>query len=347
MWIDTPVFHEDMEAISAVDFIPWNQFREKTFFITGGTGLIGSTLISALLYANTKKSLNCRVVALVRDLQKAKEKFAAQLRETENFSFVQGSVENLPVIYEDIDYIVHGASQTASKAFVEHPIETIQTAVYGTDNVLQLAYKKKVQGMAYLSSMEVYGHPPRGHKVTEDETGSFSPMNVRNSYPISKLMCENLCCAYAKEYGVPVSIVRLTQTFGPGVQDSDRRIFAEFGRCIKEKRDIVLKTKGETERSYLYTADAVTAILCILLKGTPGMAYNAADETTYCSIAQMAQKVAEWGGINVQFEIQDEVNLGYPKPLYMDLFVEKLKNLGWIPTGGGTVDGTKECQGHR
>ena len=339
MWIHTPVFYEDMEAISSADFIPWERFVNKTLFITGGTGLIGSTLISALLYASQKKKLNIKIIALVRDLPKAKEKFAEQLHETRGLSFVQGSVETLPRIDAPIDYIIHGASQTASKAFVEQPVETIQTAIYGTNNVLRLAQKKQVQSFVYLSSMEVYGHPERGHKVTEDEIGALSPLDVRNSYPLSKILCESLCCAYAKEYHVPATILRLTQTFGPGVQENDKRIFAEFGRCIKEKRDIVLKTKGETERSYLYTADAVTAILCVLLKGTPGRAYNAANEETYCSIAQMAKMIAEENGIQVCFDLQDESLCVYPKPLYMDLDTRRLKALEWNTVRGGGGDG--------
>ena len=56
----------------------------------------------------------------------------------------------------------------------------------------------------------------------------------------------------------------------------------------------LLKTKGETERSYLYTADAATAILTVLLKGELAQAYNAADEATYCSIAEMAWNGTPW-----------------------------------------------------
>lgn len=323
------IFYEDMESICAADFIPWDMLHNKTIFITGGTGLIGSTLINALLYTNEKKKLDIKIIALVRDLQKAKQRFVEYWDETPQISFVTGSVENLPAITDPIDFIVHGASQTASKAFVEQPVETILSAVYGTDNVLRLAREKQVAGFVYLSSMEVYGHPERGHKVTEDEIGMLSPLDVRNSYPIGKVLCENLCCAYAKEYSVPAKIVRLTQTFGPGVQKNDQRIFAEFGRCIKEKRDIVLKTKGETERSYLYTADAVTAILCVLLNGIHGIAYNAADENTYCSIIDMAEMIARKVGIRVRHEYQGGEDSHYAKTLYMDLDTNLLKQLGW------------------
>ena len=58
--------------------------------------------------------------------------------------------------------------------------------------------------------MEVFGTPKRGYKVTEKDAGSFDSTNIRNSYPLSKQLCENLCCSYAMEYGVPTKIVRLS-----------------------------------------------------------------------------------------------------------------------------------------
>ncbi|WP_298074181.1 hypothetical protein [uncultured Bacteroides sp.] len=85
-----------------------------------------------------------------------------------------------------------------------------------------------------------------------------------------------------------------------------------------------MKTKGETGHYYLYTADAATAIL----KGDAGQAYNAANESTYCSIAEMAEKVAVQDGIKVRYEIEDENRNGYPKALYMDLDTSLLQQLG-------------------
>ena len=326
-------FHQDMEDILHAEFIPWARLKDKTVLITGATGLIGYTLVNSLVNASKVQKLNIKVLALVRDLERAKARFS-EINGESALSYIVGTVEELPEITEPIEYIVHGASQTASKAFVEQPVETILTALKGTQSILELAKAKQVSGLVYLSSMEVYGHPQKGHKVTEEEIGALSPLDVRNSYPISKVQCESLCCAYAKEYGVPAMTVRLTQTFGPGVNYNDGRVFAEFARCVIEKRDIVLKTKGETERSYLYTADAATAILAVLLKGQPGQAYNAANESTYCSIAGMAEKVARQGGIQVRYEIQDESSNGYPKALYMDLDTKRLQHLGWVPGGG-------------
>ena len=130
-------------------------------------------------------------------------------------------------------------------------------------------------------------------------------------------------------------ILRATQTFGPGVRYDDGRVFAQFMRCAVENTDIVLKSAGLTERSYLYTADAVSAILVSLLKGKPGQAYTVANSDTYCSIKDMAQMVANeisGGNIKVVFDIAEDIeSLGYAGTFYMDLDVKKIEELGWSP----------------
>lgn len=182
--------------------------------------------------------------------------------------------------------------------------------------------------------METYGTPKKGIRITEENCGQFDTTTIRNCYPLGKQVCENLCCSYFSEYGVPVKIARLTQTFGPGVSYDDGRVFAEFARCAIERRNIVLKTKGETERSYLYTGDAVSAILTILLKGENGQAYTVANEETYCSIYEMASLVAGKYGIQVEIQEQDIASQGYANTLYMNLDTAKLQKLGWKPQVG-------------
>lgn len=328
---------EDIESVASAEFIPWEKLQGTTLLVTGATGLIGTSFIKAIDYVNTVKKLNIKVLALVRNEAKAAERFA-EIISHGMIRFVAGSVEQLPVIEDTVDYIIHAASQTASKEFVQHAVETIETSVLGTFNLLKLAKVKHCRGFIYLSSMEVYGYPEKGHKVRENENCLMAPLDIRNSYPIGKVMSEAMCCAYAKEYNVPAMICRLTQTFGPGVHYNDNRIFAYFGRCVKEKNNIVLKTKGETERCYLYTADAVTAILTVMLKGEPGQAYNVADENTYCSIAEMAERVASDNGIQVEYDIQDAAANGYLQTLYMYLDTSKLQELGWKPQGYSIVE---------
>lgn len=357
------ISERDCEYICQAEFLPWEKLRGKTVWITGATGLIGRTLTEALLYADKKRGLNLKILALVRNEERARRQFSEHLTSGKTLRILQWTAEEPfvaehfrtqrcdekspvekwtgqnPAVEEAADYMIHCAAQTDSRAFVRQPVETIKTAVLGTLSLLELARRSRPEGFVFLSSMEVYGHPRRGHKVVETDVCALQPDEVRGSYPISKLLCENLCQAYFGEYGVPAKIIRLTQTFGPGVRANDTRIFAEFGRCVQDGRDIVLRTKGETERSYLYTADAAAAILTVLLKGTPGQAYNAADERTYCSVAQMAHRVASANGLGVQMKTEDGQDHGYGGLLYMDLDTSRLRALGWAAQSCKEADG--------
>jgi nucleoside-diphosphate-sugar epimerase len=106
-------------------------------------------------------------------------------------------------------------------------------------------------------------------------------------------------------------------------------------RCVIEGKDIVLDTEGLTERSYLYTADAVSAIILAMLNATPGKAYSVANPETYCSIREMANTVArEVADGNIAVKVNRKENSkekGYADTLYMDLDVSAMEELGWYP----------------
>lgn len=304
-----------------------NIFEGKKIFITGASGLIGRALVKTLLM---RGGAAIEVVAAVRNEQKARVIFS-DLPQS-HLSYHVCDMRDLHAVNINIDYIIHCANETASRAFVETPVDVIESAVYGTKNVLEFARANNAQGVVYLSTMEVYGAPTSDDKITECAPTNLNSTDVRASYPESKRLCECLCTAYCAQYGVPVSVVRLTQTFGEGVAYDDGRVFAEFARCIIEERDIILKTKGETRRNYLYIADAVSAILTVLAYGKRGEAYNAANEDTYCSIYEMAQFVAEKfgrGKVKVRICEQDVSKFGYAPTLRMNLCTEKLVRLGW------------------
>ncbi len=328
------VYSREIESIIQTDIVPWERLEGKNVLITGATGLIGTAIVNTLLMVRKEMGIEIGVYAVVRDEQKAKNAFSDNISE-QGLHIIQHEDIQIPLQLNGvIDYIIHGANPTASSYFVDYPVETAKTAFIGTLNMLELAKEKQVKGFVFLSTMEVYGYPNKGCKVDEDQIGGFQTTKVRNSYPISKQMCENLCCAYNSEYQVPAKIVRLTQTFGVGVDYNDKRVFAEFARCAIEKRNIVLKTKGLTERSYLDISDAVTAILLAMLEGKSGEAYTAANEETYCSIYEMARLVADEYGIDVMVEEQDVSKTGYADTLYMDLDTEKIRKLGWYPQSG-------------
>lgn len=332
MWITNEMMKEDLDSFIKLDFIEWEKFKNKTFFVTGATGVIGFNLISGLIYANIQNQLDLKIIALVRDLKKAAKKYAEHRKDSNCLEFLVGDVVELPEIEECIDYIIHTASPTASSYFIENPVETIKTSVLGTMNVLELAREKKIKGMIYTSSMEVYGAPKTEDVLFENDLGYMNPLVVRNCYPEGKRQCESMCAAYASEYGVPVMSIRLAQTFGLGIEKNDSRVFAEFARCALEKKNIVLLTDGSSKRCYLYTMDAVSAILTVLTKGEPGTAYNAGNPKTYCSVREMAEMVAENFGdnkIKVKLSKNSKKSKKFSPSHFYNLGIDRISRLGW------------------
>ena len=299
----------------------------KSFLITGATGLIGSTLIHCLIALNKE----IKVVAPVRNIRKAMALF-----EEEELTYIK-LIECDIVSYdyeriEHVDYIVHCAAPTASNFFVEYPVETFNIIYSGTKVLLDYARRHSVKGFVYLSSLEVYGEIYDDTKyVTEDVQGYLDVMAVRSSYPMAKRAAENLCCLYAIEYDVPAMVARLTQTTGAGIEKDDNRVIAQFARLASKGRDIILHTTGESARPYCYTTDAISAILYILLRGKSGEAYNVANEETYISVRMLAEFFRDYfnSNINVRIELND--NMGYAPVTKQKLSVNKLRALGWCP----------------
>lgn len=324
------VLQEDLDYI-ADNFPEVNMLKNSVILVTGATGLVGSYTVKALCAINRIHNAGMKVIALVRNTEKAKLVFG-KLLEREDIELLVGDVLQKLDIESNIDYIIHCASVTNSKEMVTKPVETICISVDGTRNILELACEKGIKSAVYISSMEVYGAPDASIPfVGENDYGYVDVLNIRSCYPEGKRMCECLCASYAHEYNLPVKTARLAQTFGAGVSKSETRVFAQFARSLINNEDIVLHTKGESTGNYCYTRDCVLGILYILTRGENGAAYNVTNENTNMTIAQMAQMIAEKSGkISVVFDIpEDALKYGYAPPVKMKLSSKKLRSLGW------------------
>ena len=323
------VFEEDLEYLS--DELRNLGFHDKSFFVTGATGLVGTVLVKAILTGNQKYNLNNRVIAFVRNKAKAEKIFTGY----QGLELCIGDIIN-PIKYDKkIDYIIHAACETKSIQMVSNPVETLWISLMGSKNVLDFAKQKDIDKMVYLSSMEVFGNPKDAEgRVTEKELGYIDIQNVRSCYPESKRMVENMCTCYASEYKVPVVVARLAQTFGAGVSREENRVFAQFARSAMSGTDIVLHTTGASYGNYVYTADAITAIFTLLQKGNVGDAYTIANEKSSMSIKNMAELVAKkiaGGSIEVVIEISEGTVYGYAPDVTLKLDATKIRKLGWKP----------------
>ncbi len=306
-------------------------FAKKKVLVTGASGLIGSMLIKTFECANREYECCVDIIGHARSKQKSR--------------VVLGDVvDRIDMVYADdfnfnvkCDYIIHTASPTTSKFFIENPVETIDTILMGTKAMLELARREKAV-FVYISSMEEYGVPYEiGQLMTEDKVGIIDHLMPRSCYPEGKRMCECMCAAYASEYGVDTKIVRLAQTFGAGIPLSDNRVSMQFAKSVVTSKDILLHTEGKSVSNFCYLTDAIVGILTVAIKGKVGEAYNVCNDKEARSIYQIARLVADEvadGRIDVVKYIPDGVNFGYAPDNTMRLCSEKIRKLGWEPKVG-------------
>jgi len=323
---DDRILQEDLEYLAG--HLDFSGIFHSSALVTGATGLLGSQLVKLFLCLNRTRNAGITIYALIRDDTKARKIFGALY---EKINFVIGDIKSISEIDSSIDYIIHGASETASRTFVEKPIETIDTAYVGTHAMLEFAKIKKVKGFVYLSSMEVFGITD-SREVSENDYGYIDILNPRSSYSESKRMCECLCACYAAEYSMPVKIARLVQVVGAGIDYNDTRVMAQFARSVIENRDIVLKTEGKTRRPCVYTRDVIAGICIVLLKGRAGEAYSVANTDTTVTIRETAEMIVEkitGNTIKVVLDIDVPVEYAPNLNLNLNLNLNRIKSLGW------------------
>lgn len=321
------LYQEDLKNILETDGI--ERIKNKSFLITGAMGLIGVCMIDALMRYN-EQGANITIYAVGR----SKEKAAARLGEyydNDVFHFIEQDVRlPLPALLQ-VDYVVPLASNTHPLAYSQYPIETIEINVKGAEYALQKAIECGAT-VLYPSTVEVYGNA-RGEDIfTEEYTGKLNLSNARSCYTESKRVSEALCQSYISEKGAKVKIVRLSRIFGPTMLMTDTKASSQFIIKALHGEDIVLKSEGKQYFSYTYVADAVCAMLYVLLHGENGVAYNISNEACNVRLKEFAVLCAEWAGKKVVFDLPSEAERkGFSVAKNAILDSAKLRSIGWQP----------------
>lgn len=321
---------DDIYLKALQDISSYVNVEEKSFLVTGASGLIGSCLIDLLMFVNRKQGKRNHVYALGRNALKLKDRFSLFVGD-KYFHIIEQDVCQQINDKFAFDFIVHGASNADPIAYVKYPVETMQTTLLGAINILEYGRKHKGCKIVMLSTFEVYGKAD--HDVYKEKDAGIIDFNtLRASYPESKRSMEILSRSYVDEYGVLVNIARLSSIYGPTMITTDSKAHAQFIRCAVNGKDIELKSKGEQRRTYCHVIDAISGILTILTKGETGECYNIANEDAVTSIAELAQIVANIAEVNVVFEKPSALEVkGYSKPQDIILDNKKLCALGWNP----------------
>lgn len=291
--------------------------------ITGASGLIGSCLIDVFIDANQTFGKNIEVYALSRNIDRLYDRYDV----TNHIYLISQNIVE-PIELDDIDYIIHAASNADPKSYAKFPSETILTNILGTKNVLDYCKGHKSRAL-FTSTFEVYGNLNKD-AYNEEDFGIIDLNLIRSCYPESKRTAEMLVKAYHDEYNVDCVIARLSSVYGPTMLSTDSKAHAQFLRNALAGDNIVLKSQGTQKRSYTYVMDSISGILSVLFKGKTGEAYNIASDKSVATIAEVAHLIAELVGTNVIYDLPDEIeSKGFSRPQNCVLITDKIKNLGW------------------
>lgn len=323
-----PLYQEDLDRILQTDGI--GNLQGKRVLMTGATGLIGTCLTDALMRYN-EQGADIDIYALGRSREKAATRLGEYFEDA-HFHFVEHDARQPLHELPAADYIIPLASNTHPLAYSQYPIETIEINVKGAEHALQKAIECGTT-VLYPSTVEVYGNAKGEDVFTEDYTGLLSLATARSCYTESKRLSEALCQSYIAERGAKVKMVRLSRVFGPTMLMSDSKASSQFIVKALNDEDIVLKSKGEQLFSYTYVAEAVGAMLHVLLHGDNGVAYNISNEACNVRLKDFAQLCAEWADREVVFELPSETERkGFSIAMRAILDNTKLKGLHWQPT---------------
>lgn len=166
-------------------------------------------------------------------------------------------------------YVIHGASIASPTFYRRYPLETLDANIWGLRRLLDFYRERSsLKGFLFFSSSEIYGDPDNLSIPTiEEYRGNVSCHGPRACYDESKRFGETICWLYAKQFGMPITVARPFNNYGPGMRLDDKRLPADFARVVLQGEDIVILSDGTPTRTFCYVSDAVAGYFLCLTYG--------------------------------------------------------------------------------
>ncbi|MCL4424409.1 MAG: SDR family oxidoreductase [Firmicutes bacterium] len=257
--------------------------------VAGGAGFLGSHLCRALCQEGFE-------VTCLDNLLTGREANIADLLGRRGFSFIKEDTAWLrdgqgTETIGPLDYIFHLASPASPRDYTTWPLETLLANAMGTYNLLQLARHSKAR-FVLASTSEVYGSPLI-HPQLEDYWGNVNPVGVRSCYDEGKRYAEALSMAYFRQ-GLDVRVVRIFNTYGPGMRGGDGRVIPNFLSQAHAKEPLTIYGDGRQTRSFCYVSDLVVGLQAAMFtRGVSGEVLNLGnpEEVTILELAQLIKRL--------------------------------------------------------
>lgn len=235
----------------------------KTSLVAGASGFIGSNLCRKLLARGQK-------VIGIDNYSTSDGSNLLPFEDHENFEFINGSVlesGSLPN-YESVDYVFHLASPASPEKYQALGLETLKANTQGTENLIEFALAHN-STFVFASTSEIYGDPQVTPQV-ESYWGNVNPVGPRSVYDESKRLGETLVAHFTKEKNLRGKIVRIFNTYGPGMDPYDGRVVSSFIRQAILGEPFTVFGDGTQTRSFCYIDDLVLGLISMSESGEPG-----------------------------------------------------------------------------
>lgn len=240
------------------------------FLVTGGAGFIGGNFLLKMVRKYPNDTWVCLdSLTYAGDLEKLQCLFSLP-----NFTFVQDDICNKEGIYrlfeeERFDYVINFAAESHVDRSIKDPDIFLKTNILGVENLMNACLKYGIKRFHQVSTDEVYGDSPIDGKTFFDESSSLHPSNP---YSASKASADLLILSYHRTYGLPISISRSSNNFGP-YQYPEKLIPFVIKRALNDE-PVLVYGDGLDTRDWIYVEDHNDAIDLILRKGKDGEIYN-------------------------------------------------------------------------
>ena len=326
------MFQTDIEEIAnGLEDIS-EKLSGKTILITGGRGFLGRYFIETFNYLN-KNILNKPIKTIALDNLITSGAAGSEIPSYENVEFINHNVINPFKAKEKLDFIIHAAGIASPFYYRAFPIETLEVAINGTRNMLELAKNHKSR-FTFFSSSEIYGDPDaKNVPIQESYKGNVSCQGPRACYDESKRVGETLCYIYHSLEGTKTNVIRPFNVYGPGMQENDYRVLPNFASQIKKGKSLKIYGSGNQTRTFCYVTDAIQGFLRVITSGIPGEPYNIGNVSPEISIMDLVKKIMAISNNPINYDVIDYPD-SYPadEPNRRAPDIKKAKvQLGYIP----------------
>jgi dTDP-glucose 4,6-dehydratase len=315
----------------------WAPARGERFFLTGGTGFVGTWLTESLLWANRRLSLGISAVLLTRHPEAFRQR-SPHLADDPAVTLWAGDCATFPFPDGAFPLVVHAATERYFPPDADHPASTLDLDLAATRRVLELARTHGARRLLFTSSGAVYGkQPPTLAHIPEDYPGAPLSTDTNSAYGQGKRISEFLCGAWSEVYRFDAVIARLFAFIGPHLPLDANYAAGNFLRDAMAGGPVRIGGDGTPYRSYLYAADLAIWLWTLLMRGQSGAAYNVGSAEEI-SIAELARTVVRETATGAEIRMAKQPVPGAPAARYVPATDRARCELGleaWIPLEEG------------